>query len=417
MPGKVSRVPQAPPRLTDVVTTDAVLTPAAATDVEAIDVGHGELVADYEDRFTEAIESGGSIYIDMGLLVGAGHERKLELLDGFDVGDLRDAVVVDFGVGSWGFAGIYPRLHACGLAIGIDISPSAVRESARVSTEGDFAYGDRWAYLTSAGEAMALRDGSVDLLFAGEVIEHVDHPDAFLDEIHRVLRPGGQLVLTTPNADAPLWRSRDEDWCVGPEHIALMGWEELRGRLEPRFELVEATGFNMSFHHLLDGGVRDVELARRWAALPAGRPDLANGIVVHCRRRDDWQRPRHELDHVRHDDPRLRWTGGWEQAELANALTGRRGQPGDEVELRFTGTGLTLQLWMHQWSGHAEVRLDDRPQIVDLWSEWPGFKRLAFDGLADGEHVVRVRATGGRRPASLGSEVLLHHAIVARSTR
>lgn len=38
-----------------------------------------------------------------------------------------------------------------------------------------------------------------DVVFAGEVIEHVlDVPD-FLNEILRVLRPDGELVLTTPN--------------------------------------------------------------------------------------------------------------------------------------------------------------------------------------------------------------------------
>ncbi len=39
-----------------------------------------------------------------------------------------------------------------------------------------------------------------DTVFAGELIEHLDDVRGFLRSIHRHLAPGGQLVLTTPNA-------------------------------------------------------------------------------------------------------------------------------------------------------------------------------------------------------------------------
>jgi SAM-dependent methyltransferase len=38
-----------------------------------------------------------------------------------------------------------------------------------------------------------------DAVFAGEVIEHLFDPDHFLDEVYRVLKHKGILVLTTPN--------------------------------------------------------------------------------------------------------------------------------------------------------------------------------------------------------------------------
>ncbi|MFI5341332.1 MAG: class I SAM-dependent methyltransferase [Candidatus Methylomirabilales bacterium] len=38
-----------------------------------------------------------------------------------------------------------------------------------------------------------------DLVFAGEVIEHLLDTDGFLAEAHRVLKPAGVLVVTTPN--------------------------------------------------------------------------------------------------------------------------------------------------------------------------------------------------------------------------
>jgi 2-polyprenyl-3-methyl-5-hydroxy-6-metoxy-1,4-benzoquinol methylase len=38
-----------------------------------------------------------------------------------------------------------------------------------------------------------------DLIFAGEVIEHLVDTDGFILELYRCLRPGGRLILTTPN--------------------------------------------------------------------------------------------------------------------------------------------------------------------------------------------------------------------------
>lgn len=47
--------------------------------------------------------------------------------------------------------------------------------------------------------ALPLDDASVDAAAAIEVIEHLENPRAFLRELVRVTKPGGWVVVTTPN--------------------------------------------------------------------------------------------------------------------------------------------------------------------------------------------------------------------------
>ncbi len=42
-------------------------------------------------------------------------------------------------------------------------------------------------------------DEAFDVVCACEVIEHVAHPDEFLQQVARLVRPGGHIILTTPN--------------------------------------------------------------------------------------------------------------------------------------------------------------------------------------------------------------------------
>ncbi|NJK91459.1 MAG: class I SAM-dependent methyltransferase [Blastochloris sp.] len=48
-------------------------------------------------------------------------------------------------------------------------------------------------------EKLPYPDASFDLVTATEVIEHLEHYRETLREIHRVLRPGGVCILSTPN--------------------------------------------------------------------------------------------------------------------------------------------------------------------------------------------------------------------------
>jgi len=80
--------------------------------------------------------------------------------------------------------------------------------------------------------ALPLPDGYADVAFALHVVEHLSHPDQFFAEARRVLRPGGMLVIATPNAEGLGARIMRKKWqgYDDPTHVSLHGpsyWNEL----------------------------------------------------------------------------------------------------------------------------------------------------------------------------------------------
>jgi SAM-dependent methyltransferase len=57
-----------------------------------------------------------------------------------------------------------------------------------------------------ANAPLPFEDASFDLVWCSEVIEHLQEPARALAELKRVTKPGGTLLLTTPNSYAWLFR-------------------------------------------------------------------------------------------------------------------------------------------------------------------------------------------------------------------
>ncbi|HXJ33717.1 MAG TPA: class I SAM-dependent methyltransferase [Candidatus Eisenbacteria bacterium] len=376
--------------------------------------GPDQLVDAYDGGFAEAIAMGGEVYPTLSPLLLASHERRVALLEALPVGDLSTKVCVDYGVGSWGFGQIYPKLRHCAYAIGMDISRSALEASARVSAEHRWPYGNNYMYITSRGDRFALDDASVDLFFAGECIEHVENVEAFLDEIHRVLRPGGMLVLTTPNADGYLYRLRGERYCPSVEHLSLMGWGELSAYLAPRFDVVVAHGFNASVQEDWDASITEPAFIKAWTEQFQDRPDLATSIVLLARRRDAYRRPRYLQQTYHHESKAIAYEGRWEIAPLHRTMTARRGMDADASSLAFDfeGTDLLLFLWSHDWSGYAFIEVDGiGADVLNLYGSQGGFRRVHLRGLAPGRHRLTLRGGEIRDPRSHANQLIFYQAI------
>lgn len=61
-------------------------------------------------------------------------------------------------------------------------------------------------------EEARFADGVFDAVHASHLIEHLPDPAAFLAECHRILAPGGELVLTTPNVRSFQFRLMGGAW-------------------------------------------------------------------------------------------------------------------------------------------------------------------------------------------------------------
>jgi SAM-dependent methyltransferase len=78
--------------------------------------------------------------------------------------------------------------------------------------------------------AIGYPDATFDAIPARHVLEHVQEPIGFLAECWRILRPGGRLVVVTPNVDSLGHRHFAERWrgLEQPRHLFLYSSASLR---------------------------------------------------------------------------------------------------------------------------------------------------------------------------------------------
>jgi ubiquinone/menaquinone biosynthesis C-methylase UbiE len=109
--------------------------------------------------------------------------------------------VLDWGAG---YGQMTRRLHAAG----IDVTAFDYREDLDgPSVEQIEGLPEVQTYVSPEPVALPFDDDSFDAVLSCGVLEHVSHPDDSLDELKRVLRPGGRLyVYKLPNRRSYLER-------------------------------------------------------------------------------------------------------------------------------------------------------------------------------------------------------------------
>ncbi len=109
--------------------------------------------------------------------------------------DDKSAQIVDLACGGGKLLYFFKRMGYTDIT-GVDISPEQVRLARQVTSSVDEANVLEWLEAHPAG---------FDLITGFDIVEHFHKDEVlrFLDACQAALKPGGRLVLQTPNAESP----------------------------------------------------------------------------------------------------------------------------------------------------------------------------------------------------------------------
>lgn len=213
----------------------------------------------------------------------------------------RAGHLVDFGCGNG--AQTLRFLDRFDSITGVDVVPEQLEAFAAACAR--LGAGDRVRGVLSGGGRLPLADASADVVTSFTVLEHVPDERLALRELHRVLRPGGLLVVTVPNRWW-LFETHGADLPLLPwNRVPLVSWwpkrlhdRWARARIYRRREitgLLRECGFvpgrvarlAAPLDVLPPGRARDLARATLFRADCARLPFLATEILVEARRAGD----------------------------------------------------------------------------------------------------------------------------------
>ena len=170
--------------------------------------------------------------------------------------------------------------------IGLDLDEAGVQ---RAVEQGFPAYA---VDCSDAERVAALGLEPADVVVAGEIIEHLDDSGSFLEGLHSLVRPGGRLLVTTPNASGLL--NAGAAALAGyevnhPDHVTLYSCFTLMNLLERHgwrtdevatyVPVLKEFGALRGRMKVLGAGASVVLGAERLLAR-IGRPYAADGLIV-----------------------------------------------------------------------------------------------------------------------------------------
>jgi 2-polyprenyl-3-methyl-5-hydroxy-6-metoxy-1,4-benzoquinol methylase len=208
--------------------------------------------------------------------------------------DLQGKRVLDLGCSRGMLLERFRRYPGVEL-VGLELDPAY-----RVDAESHGIHVDQFQINVYDGEQIAARleydDDRFDVVVAAEIIEHVVDTVGFTREIHRVLRPGGVALFSTPNI---LWWKYRLDLVLGryPDplehrlhygtdfgHVRIFTPDLLREVVEEGgFEIIEIAGKRLGSISSLTRTPAFV--ARRLDRLATRWPRLSDDILLSARKR------------------------------------------------------------------------------------------------------------------------------------
>ena len=139
--------------------------------------------------------------------------------------------VLDIACGT-GFGTAIIADKTSGKVIGGDIAAEAIEECRKTWHKSGMEF------RVLDGTNLDFPDNYFDKVVSFETIEHTGQYRKMVAEFARVLKPGGQLILSTPNREV----SSPSGIIVNPFHIQEFSYDELKELLETSFRQVQLSG-------------------------------------------------------------------------------------------------------------------------------------------------------------------------------
>lgn len=139
----------------------------------------------------EAIYEKAGVYGDIKKFSSANHrfEKMIQLIKEMK---LKKAKVLDLGCGTGYLAAQVKDIFPEAEVHGTDISAQAINEGKKL-------YKKIILTVSNSEGVLPYKHNYFDFIISGEHIAHLKNTDIYLEEINRILKPKGTLMLTTPN--------------------------------------------------------------------------------------------------------------------------------------------------------------------------------------------------------------------------
>ncbi|MDH5506003.1 MAG: class I SAM-dependent methyltransferase [Anaerolineae bacterium] len=150
------------------------------------------------------------------------HRQRYE----FFAGESRDLQILDAACGV-GYGSKILADAGAQRVVGVDISAEAIEyaKGHYQSSNLEFLQGDV--------TGLDIAQDTFDKVISFETVEHVRIPEEFFQEVHRVLKPGGEFICSTPNSEFSGGGKQQEN----PYHLSEMTYAAFESAFSAYFEL------------------------------------------------------------------------------------------------------------------------------------------------------------------------------------